>query len=679
MISPDSSRGTPSTLPRRRVTQWVLLGAIAVAAVIQQVQVSWLARTVTNDDATLLWYSAQEWASRQVRQPGFYGQSYGSTLEGLPLDALARFGLDFWIGLPVVMGVFAIAGWSLLALAAWRRSHRVLAAAALVAPVLLSGYYAFFVTTVPTWTAPRFLAVTGVALLLMPRLPRPLEVLAFGVLGLGVVMDPSNALLGVPVVLWFLLSQRVTRDRVVTFAAAAVIPAAWFVWSWAFFRAHPDYDLHGSLSLRPSWSVFSHSATHLGSFFDLFTPELTPSWLVPAGAFLVLVAVLVTRRRAMYVVPAIGAFVLLLWGMTTPKADPFASLGKFLPQGRLLLMLPYLLWFLALLVVESGALARIRVPTRAALAVLTAVALVSLGARVVSGSVADVRDESVSYGRRGLYSFGPVENIRSTCTEVHRAAEGAGASIAVFVRNRAKPNLDRTLAYGCGALAYGRMDTLEPDYERRTWRLYDELHRTRTSAVLWGVKRGYCGYARWRVERCEELQPGVVALTFERQSVLVLLSSLEIPVRPFGPDCAPKLDLAAIGCDNPLELPSHELVTGPPPADPNQAKALIEAAFARVFETGADRRLVHVEGEPSLPDPVHEELASSSAPEDRVEDVQFLDPGQALVEFQAAADNSQRDESTLTGRAVLVDGAWVVTRDTFCRDTFVSGLGQCRA
>ena len=655
----------------------MLLGAIAVAAVVQQVQASWLARTVTNDDATLLWYSAQEWASRQVRQPGFYGQSYGSTLEGLPLDALARLGVDFWIGLPVVMGLFALAGWSFIALGAWRRSHRVLAAAALVAPVLLSGYYAFFVTTVPTWTAPRFLAVTGVALLVMPGLPRPVEALAFSVLGLGVVMDPSNALLGVPVVLWFLLSQRVTRDRVVTLAAAAVIPAAWFVWSWAFFRAHPDYDLHGALSLRPSWDVFSHSATHLGSFFELFTPELTPSWLVPAGAFLVLVAVLVTRRRAMYVAPAIGAFVLLLWGMTTRKADPFASLGKFLPQGRLLLMLPYLLWFLAFLVVESGALARIRVPTRAALAVLTAVALVSLGARVVSGSVADVRDESVSYGRRGLYSFGPLENIRSTCTGVHRAAEGAGASIAVFVRNRAKPNLDRALAYGCGALAYGQMDTLAPDYERRTWRLYDELHRTRTSAVMWGVKPGYCGYARWRVEQCDELQPGVVALTFERQSVLVLLSSLEIPVRPFGPDCEPELDLVTVRCDDPLELPPHELVTGPPPADPNQAKALIEAAFARVFETGAERRLVNVEGDPPLPDPLPEVLAGRSAPEDRVENVHFLDSRQALVEFQVVADNPQGDESTLTGRAVLVDDAWVITHDTFCRDTFVSGLGQC--
>ena len=124
MIAPESWSGlaSPPTTPRRLATQWVLFGAIAVAAVIGQVQVSWLARTVTNDDATLLWYSAQEWASHQVRQPGFYGQSYGSTLEGLPLGALDRLGLDFWTGLPVVMGLFGIAGWSLLSLAAWRRS-----------------------------------------------------------------------------------------------------------------------------------------------------------------------------------------------------------------------------------------------------------------------------------------------------------------------------------------------------------------------------------------------------------------------------------------------------------------------------------------------------------------------------------------------------------------------------
>ena len=655
----------------------MLLGTIAVAAAAQQIQVSWLARTVTNDDATLLWYAAEEWGARQVRQPGFYGQSYGSTLEGLPLDALGRFGLDFWVGLPFVMGFFAIAGWSLLAIAAWRRSHRALAAAALAAPALLSAYHSFFVTTVPAWTAPRFLAVAGFALMIMPRLPRPVEAVALGLLGLGVVMDPSNALLGVPVVLWFLLSRRLTREDIVWVATAAVLPAAWLVWSWTFFRAHPDYDLHGALSFRPSWDLLSQGVTHLGSFFDLFTPELAPSWLIPVGAFLLLVVILVTPRKPMYVVPGVAALVLLLWGMATPKADPLAGAGKFLPSGRVLLALPYVLWFFALLVAESGVLTRWRVPTRAALVVIAGLVLASSAVRFVSGSAADVRDEAVAHGRRGFYSFGPVEYMRSTCADVRRAAEDAGASIAVFVRNNAKPFQDRSLAYGCGALAYGEMDTLAPDYERRTWRLYDELRQTRTAAVLWGVRRGYCEYARWRVERCEELEPGVVAVSFERQSVLALLSSLEITVRPFGPDCEPRLDLAANGCDDPLKLPPNELVTGPPPPDPNLAKALIEAAFARLFETGADGRLVNVEGEPPLPEAVQEEQVAASAPEDRVTDVQFLDPRQALVEFQVAEEASQSDVDSLIGRAVLEGNTWVVTRDTFCRDAFVSGLGEC--
>ena len=118
-------------------------------------------------------------------------------------------------------------------------------------------------------------------------------------------------------------------------------------------------------------------------------------------------------------------------------------------------------------------------------------------------------------------------------------------------------------------------------------------------------------------------------------------------------------------------------MTGPPPADPNAATALVEAAFARVFDTSAGDHLVNVEGEPPLPDPVQEEVAGASAPEDRVKDVQFLDPRQALVKFEVASGEGQSDESTLTGRAVLVGGSWVVTRDTFCRDTFVAGLGQC--
>src|SRR5262249_57427645 len=134
-----------------------------------------------------------------------------------------------------------------------------------------------------------------------------------------------------------------------------------------------------------------------------------------------------------------------------------------LPPARLLLPLPYLGWFLALLVTETGVLSRLRVPERGALLLLVGLVVVSVGARLLPGGAFEVRDEAIAYGRRGYYSFGPVRNVRSTCAAVRRAAREVPASIAVFLRDPAEPFQERTLAYGCSALAHGDLDTLEPN------------------------------------------------------------------------------------------------------------------------------------------------------------------------------------------------------------------------
>jgi len=392
-----------------------------------------------------------------------------------------------------------------------------------------------------------------------------------------------------------------------------------------------------------------------------------------------LVAVLVASRRATYVAPGVGALALLGWGLATPKADPLASLGKFLPPGRLLLVLPYLLWFLAFLVTESGVLSHRRVPIRGAIFVLVALVVVSVGVRSLGGRALDVRDEAVAYGRAGYYSFEPVASVRSTCADVRRVAQTVRAPIAVFLRAPGKPFRERTLAYGCGALAHGDLDTLEPNYERRTWRLYDELHRRRTAAVLWGTDPNYCDYARWRVERCDELMPGAVGLTFKRQSVLTLLASLETTVRPFGPQCKPKIELASVGCTHPLKLSLRDLVPGPPPADRPMAQLEVDQRVAHMFDVGTDGHLGNVEGAPPLSAVQRQrsEATTRSTPKVRVKELHFLDPRQALVEFVVTSGNGRSPKSTLTGRAILVDNSWLVTKDTFCRTTFVAGLGQC--
>lgn len=149
----------------------LLLVVVAVMAAFEHARLArMVARTVTNGDTTLLWYTAREWGAFHPRQPNFYGQSYGSSIEGVPMELLRRLGAPPWSATTLVWGGLAVLGWLLLALAAWRTSHRVLATLAVTAPALLGAYYTFVVTTVAEHQGAHFLVVAGVAVVIMrPR------------------------------------------------------------------------------------------------------------------------------------------------------------------------------------------------------------------------------------------------------------------------------------------------------------------------------------------------------------------------------------------------------------------------------------------------------------------------------------------------------------------------------
>jgi hypothetical protein len=538
------------------------LGAIGV---LEQVRIVLsAARTVTNDDLSLLWYAAREWGRLRVRQPNFYGQAYGSTLEAIPTEVFRRLGVSLWTATPLAMGAIALAGWFLLAAAAWRRSHRTLALVAIAAPLVLSAYHSFYATSGADLPGPRLLVIGGAAALIA----RPRRVLAEGfgwtLLGLGLLMDPSALLLAAPVAAWHLLSARPLRLRPI--ALGAVIPVAWLAWWFSFYRAHPDYNIHVHLELRPSLHQLLDSFTRMDRFFSLYVPEVARLWVIPLVGTLVLVLVLVASGRPRYVIPAVLVPLVMLLGMATPKANDY--LGPYLTPGRILLVLPYAAWFLVFLAVESGVLRSISVRAGGAAAVVVALALASVGLRSVDfeGRVLRERDRGIQASF--LYPFHRTGDVRDVCGRVRRAAAEAHASIAVFTSNR-------TLDYACGALDYGRLDTLHTTYERRTWRLYEELRRERSAALIWGIESGFCARARQRVDSCEPVSfatgsapeaacarrgrrcEGVI-VRFAPQSVLAVLARLELPVRAFGPDCRPRRTarIDRVVCSHPVRLTS---------------------------------------------------------------------------------------------------------------------------
>jgi hypothetical protein len=342
--------------------------------------------------------------------------------------------------------------------------------------------------------------------------------------------------------------------------------------------------------------------------------------------------------------------------MATPKS--VWDFGRFLSPARIFALLPHALWFLAFLVAEAP-----RPPRalgRVAGAGVVALALVGLGLRQgdYEHRVADLRDAATT----AVYGFAtPTPALERRCARLERRARAAGASVVVFLTDKAG-------AYGCGALGYGRLDTLLPAVERRTWRLYEERARRREAALVQGVGPDYCAYARPRVRSCRRVGPDTVALRFAPQSLLALLAVLNVSVRGFGPRCHPEpFGLGAFLCPEGLRPSLAELRTGPPPPDPGGARAAIAAAFAAAldpaagFATVEDGSTIRAKVE-ARPEAYRAALGDAAA---RVDGIQFLSPTLAL-----AALHVRSGARTPPGRyrawAIRIDGSWLVDRNTFC-------------
>ena len=666
-----SEPAEPAGRPSRR---W--LGALAVvfgvATLFEHLRLAKVvAATAINEDVALMWYTTREWGALQVRQPNIYGQAYGWSPEALPMEAVRRIGATPWAATTYVLATIAVLGWFLLALAAWRRSRRPAALLAVLAPALLAAYYAFYVTAVPTYQGPHLVAIAGAALLLARPRRVVAEWAAWTLLGLGLLMDPSAALLGAPVAAAHLLRPGLDRRRLAVLAAGAVLPLAYLVWMRWFYEVHPDYALFGTASIVPSWSTLTDNLGRLSRYFTLLSPELAPYWTVVLVVLGLLVAVLVSTRRRRNVIPALLVPLLLAWGLATPKAN--LDLGDFIPPGRIFATLPHALWFLGYLVAESGALRRLRLPPAAgtvAIGTIVALAAVSVGVRQADfeGRVLRHRDEGVKIGGFGGYGFRDTAALARRCAELEAATQAIEDKLLLF-------GGDQAAAYGCGTVAYGRLETLVGELERRTWRLYDELGRTRSSVVLGDAGEDFCDFAEPRVTTCEPVEGGGVTMTFPPQSILAVMERLDIGVRDFGPRCEPEI-IVVLECEQPLRLPVSDLVVGPPPADQPAAEALVEEAFAASLD--AARGFTTLEAGTRVADAVaarpqryQRQLGEASVDTTRID---FVSDRQARV----ALDVTSVDQGVkrVEGWAVLRDGSWLVARDTFCLIEFMATREQ---
>lgn len=628
------------------------IAAVGALAAYELFRAARITAGLGNEDTSIIWFAAREWMKGRIHQPNYYGQSYGSTLEAIPIGLVHAMHVSYGTATAAVLAAIEIAGWAVLAWASWRRGHRLVALLAVAAPVIVGAYHLVYVSIELQAPGPRLLVIVAAALLIA----FPSRLLALGsavlLLGIGLQFDPASALLALPVVSWYALAHPRSRAQLYAIAAGAIVPVALFAYSQFFYRRHPDYAFHIAPTPRPGAETLGGSVRHLGEFFQLYAPELWRSWLVPLVALVALVGLLLATRKAVCVVPAAIAAALVVYAMSTTRARPEWALGPLLPRGRILLALPALMWFLCFVAADAGVFDRLRqaVTSRAIVALIVAACVASAGLRAVDfdGREGFWQTKAVTLSRHFLYGFQPNAQVMDRCRADLAIAHREGIGLIVYD--------DQHAAYTCAAEAPSQVTTLVPRLERRTWLLYDEYHHVRTRLMVTNAPPRFCDLAGQRAS-CS-LSNGYAVLRFPAQPPLPLLASMGFPVRDFGPHCHPTILFATcrIG-EHGVDLARRPFAA--PPAEPAPARAAIARAFATMFDATPAGTLPAVEEGSRLTDAGRRLVAARSSAAPAVLDVTFLDDHEAVVRFRLRG-------LTQTGEAVVQEGAWRVAAPTFC-------------
>ncbi len=616
---------------------WGVAVALSVATFVHVIAT--VSSEITGPDNSVLWYAVPEWTHLRLHEPGFYGQSYGSTFDAIPAAALHAVGVGLAWAVPIGLGLSILTVWFALGWAAARRGHPTVALLAYAGPVLLSSYYVVFVTVVPVERAFALVGI-GVAMLLVRSRHAWVTALGVAVTGVAVAIDASSLVLVAPIAVWFALDLR-RRTELVPVLVGLIPAVAYFVYRLWFYRAHPDHDLHGALPLRPSFDVLGRVFDDPYPVFRLFALEVLREWWMPLAAGAVVLVVVLARRRATTAVPAVLVLVFTLYAVSTPRAGDRA--GLFLPPARVLLMVPFALWFLVFLLAET----RPSFPgwvRPAVVAVVMVLAAVSFTERLVGSGTHDpavVHHEALT---SILYAFEPVRGVERDCDRIEAAAARAGADLVVLP-------LGGTRAFACAGRTGNTLETLDIPFERRTWLLERAARVPVRTVLVRPVPSDFCAVARRRAIRCRQAH-GVAVLTARRQPALNLLALIGLSVRPFGPGCRIVGTRCAGGTDARRAFPE------PVGTVPAAARTEVGEAWRGVLR-----------GDSSWSEPmpgVHQTVAAierrrHGRPVPRLRNVSMTGPRSVRAEVRGAEGAPQSVE-----QFVLVDGRWRVARSTVC-------------
>jgi hypothetical protein len=498
---------------------WIAAAAIGLLLALDTAKVlRAFGLRVIDDDLTIFAYAAEEFLHLHVREPFFYGQAYFTLIESLPAAALVRLGVSPFTAVSLAMVGFGVAPWVLLAFAAWRRSSPVLGVALLATPLILPIEYTMLLDY-KGYSTGVLVATVGIVVGYFGAAAWRGYLMGLLTGAAILIFNPNSAILALPA-LTVVAFERRGSARFLVSAAAGMVSA--FV-SWelmrAFYQVHPGWVLVGQFPIVWAWPVQLDGIQHLDRFLRIFSP-----WFLPFGGFSLValvalcVAAIYRRRWSLALAAGLGLVGIVVSLGITKVHD--GQDDVFFPYQRMYVAVPLLLGFLLLALWRPS---RIWPGWYVAIILIAAVSFT-------------FREASLPQAMSGYAHTDPtminaprtVDSLRQQCAHIDQVATEHNAGLVVHTA-------DRGAAYACGAMMYGRVETLHPPVERRTWLLEQEAVIPRSTVVFAEVPSDFCARASSRGLQCEPIRgdPMLAVVNMPPQPALPVIRQLGIEVRPF--------------------------------------------------------------------------------------------------------------------------------------------------
>lgn len=424
-----------------------------------------------DDDQSIMWYGAKEYAAGNFDEPCFYGQAYNTMTESLFAVPLIWCGVSYPVALTVMMSAFTMFPFILLSWLLFRTGKGfqslLLLAVLLLLPVEF-GMLTAISRGLMTGVFFAGIAITGMFV------QYRLRFLVFGFFGiLALYANPSSLLLLFPAGIYLLSENFRNRSFYLQSIAGALPAAAIWIASRMFYISHPDYVVHGNWNLATSLKIIK--PYEWNKFFDYVTPVFWHAgWLV-FPMLLAIAIVLIRQKQKSAGYSLIAGVVLLFFSLTILKVHHgFPTV--FLSWARMFLVLPLLIAVFFSKISFSGKLQRFA----------PLILFVPLTFFLIKCSITgDIVHREIREKQEHEMYVSDIDTLNTLCRLIRAKSQEYSVDLIVVGEHYTK----HLINYGCPCLVEDLPVVIEPKLDRRTWLLDREAPLVRKNILFVGIFR----------------------------------------------------------------------------------------------------------------------------------------------------------------------------------------------